>query len=152
MYINDEYMIYDLNKHRYILTPEALEKDYSINLAQTLDTDDSSDPERVPELFLDRCSKIIYTYIYSWASERDKTEYIIANEKYRETIKDAMEEYVYSLLLNNKEPNLLFSGKTIADLELPPSVQNILRTSGILFRGKYIILDQNWKEKRGIEY
>lgn len=151
-YYDDEYMFYDIRKHRYILYPDALQNLYGINLIDVLDSDSDIDPETLPERFLDRASLILYTYMYSWAENKDKTEYVLSLEGKREGIKDAMLEYVYSLLMNNTDPSIFFTGNSLRAVEVPPNVQTILLNNGLIFRGRYYNLPNNFKELRGVEY
>lgn len=151
-YFNDNYMTYDLNNHRYVLTEDALLEDYGIDLNSTLDSEGDANKDKLPERFLKRVSMMLYYYIYSWSQNRDDTEYVISGVDYREDIKQAMEELAYSFLINNTDPSLLFTGNTLKTSEVPPTVQTILMDSGLLFRGTYTRLPENYKDTRGYDY
>ena len=145
-------MYYDLNKHRYILTPEALNDDYGIDLAATLRTSGDSNPDTLPERFLKRVSLIVYNYIYSWAQDKDASEYVFSDPEYRETIKEAMEELAYAWLTSNSDPSVFFTEDIYTNIKVNPAVHTILVDNGLLFRGKYINLPKDWIDTKGEEY
>lgn len=151
-YRDDNEMFYNLDEHRYVLTPEHMADKYGIQLSDILDADGMIDPERLPEMFLDRVSFILYSYIYLWSSEHDKTEYALSLERYREGIKKAMGEFCYTWLMNNTDPSVFFSGNALRAVEVPPSVQTILLQYGITFRGNFFNMPNNWQAMRGIDY
>lgn len=151
-YSNTNRMFYNINKHRYILTPDAIEQTYGIQLLDVLDSDGDISPDTLPERFLDRASKMLYTYMYSWAEDHDKTEYVLSLPKNRDGIEEAMEEYVYSLLMNNTDPSVYFTGNSLNAVEVPPNVQTILLNNGLIFRGTYCNLPEGWHDTRGVDY
>ena len=151
-YTDSGNMIYDLNKHRYILTPDAIQEVYGINLADALDSDSDISPETLPDRFLERASKILYNYMYSWAEDKSATEYFLSLPRNREAIEEAQLEYVYSLLMNNTDPSIFFTGNALHAIEVPPNVQTILLNNGLIFRGRFYNLPQHYEELRGVDY
>lgn len=145
-------MYYDINHHRYVLTPDAILERYGIQLSDILDSDGMVSPDRLPEMFLERVSRNLYAYIYLWAADHDETEYVLSLEKYRDGIQEAMEEYTYTLLMSNTDPSLYFSGNSLNAIEVSPSVQTILLEYKIIFRGRYLGLPEKYKDDRGIKY
>lgn len=151
-YTDSGNMIYDLNKHRYILTPEAIQEVYGINLVDALDSDSDASPETLPDRFLERASKILYNYMYSWAEDKAATEYFLSLPRNREAIEEVQLEYVYSLLMNNTDPSIFFTGNALNAIEVPPNVQTILLNNGLIFRGRFYNLPQDYQKGRGVEY
>lgn len=97
---NDEYMTYDFDEHRYILTPKAVLDKLNIDLIERLNPGGSATRERVPHQFLDEISDIIYSQIYDYSSQPSIQEYQIAKiPSARRVIMDAMLKQVdYSLV------------------------------------------------------
>lgn len=151
-YISDEYMEYDIDKHRYILTNEAMEEFYGIDLRAVLNAEGDFNPDTLPYRFLDRVSKQVYNYIYSWAADKNQTEFVISDKSYRQDIQDAMLELAYSYLMENKDPNILFKESSLGTIVVPPVVQTILMNGGLLFRGQFNGLPSDYLDSKGIDY
>lgn len=153
---NDNKMRYDLNKHRYILEPQYITERYGFNLQDILNADGVLDPDVLPELFVDRTSLMIYTYIKNWSDNPLMKEYEMSKDKYRDAICDAMCEMIYSYLMTNTDRNIYYTDrKTSRTFEVPNSVHNILYNGFCLSRGRYIFPNNNWDEildKRGIDW
>jgi len=151
-YIDDEEMYYDIKKHQYILTPAAMENNYSISLQDTLDTDGAVDPQAVPQMFLRRVSEAVYSYIYLFSTNKRVTEYRISLPEFREGIKEAMMELAYSVLLTNTDPSLQWSGNNNKPLVVTPSVKSILRRYNLLFRGITWDITEKELATKGVDY
>lgn len=149
---NTRYMVYNLDKHRYILTQDAIAENYNFNLRDILDTDGTISPDAMPNNYLDRVSMILYMYIYSWAQDPDATEYVLSLPKYRDTIQSALLELTYGFIMNNTDPSIYFTGDTLKTIEVNPAVQTILMNGGVLFRGQYFNLPYNYQDLKGVEY
>ena len=145
-------MIYNMNKHRYILTPEGFEERYGINLLDVLDSDGSNSPDLIAEQYLDRVSLILYNYIYSWSQDKNKTEFVISLDTYRDAIEDALSELAYAWIVNNTDPSLFYTDNPLKTIQVPPTVQTILINNSIIYRGQYYMLPNDWKELKGVEY
>jgi hypothetical protein len=140
---SDADMIYDLEKHRYILTPDYC-RNKGLDLDIILDKDLFPDPQQAVSIALDRVSMLVYTNIYNYGREKDKKEFLLAcNPELRSIIRDAMFErlnYVTSAGdLSLKSGASISSGTRIETRDLVPSVVElmILRPTGILHRGEY---------------
>ena len=106
-YINDDKMIYDLELHKYILTPQAVNEDLNINMYDLFNK--SEDPDRDISIFLKRLSIELYSIIYKFNIQyKDIKEYVISLPEYRTGIKLALEEYLYTLTKNGTDPNVFF--------------------------------------------
>lgn len=151
-FISDDYMYYNIRKHRYILTNEALVEEYGIDLYGVLNPEGDANPDTLPDRFLNRVSKEVYEYIYSWSSDRDATEYLISDEQYRSTIEEAMLELAYTFLMTNTDPNMLFKETSLGTIVVPPTVQTMLINNGLLFRGEIFNLPPDYKKTRGMDY
>ena len=143
--VSDDTMVYNKQEKRYILT-ENYVRERGIDLSLILDTEHSPEPSKVPELFLDRISMLVYNNIYSYGRQREDKEYLLAcNENLRPVIRDAMIErisYIYSSGdLSVKGGAIIEQGTRIEtqDLIASPVEEDMLRSVGILHRGKYYI-------------
>ena len=153
LYKDDEDMIYDLKDHRYIITPEYIAREYGIQLSDVLNSDGDIDPDTLPERFLKRVSLYIYEYIRSWGIQDPEYKmYEVSKDKYRDAIKQAAGEMAYGWLLNNTDPSVFFQASAHNLIKTIPAVHNILITSGALYRGRYEFKDQDWKERKGIDW
>ena len=104
-YTNTNWSYYDLNKHRYVLKPEYIRDNYSIELMDALDTTGSINARKAVEGLLKRASSVLYNYILS--HHPGQVEYMIyrlvKHSEYRTTIEEAMGELVFSWLINNND-------------------------------------------------
>ena len=75
---SDNQMTYNERAHRYVLTTESVLEDMNIDLGAVLNTSDVADVAIAQEQFLDRVSRIIYSWIYSVNPLRFRTEREIA--------------------------------------------------------------------------
>ena len=145
-YIDDEYMTYDLNNHRYTLTVDGYEK----ISGEALTADHGLSYEQASNM-LKRVSTIIYTYIYTWARDKDRTEYEISLPKYRDGLRDAMVEMMTAILANKTDPTLYFKNRKFTEV-VSPGVRMIMYNNGLLFRGRWPLIDKDYKTKKGTEY
>lgn len=150
--LNTSTMKYNFKKHRYILTPQAIEERYGISLLDVLDSDSDISPETLPERFLDRVSVVLYEYIYSWSQDQAKSEYVLSLDRLRDGLEEAMCELCYAWLLNNTDPSIYFTGNTLKCIEVPPVVQTILLNKGLLIRGRFYNITDNELATRGVDY
>lgn len=140
---DDDSMVYDFDKHRYILTEEYV-RQMGIDLSLVLNTDFSPIPASVPSLFLDRVSKLVYSNIYRYGRSKKEKEYLLAcNPELREVIRDAMLERIAYIIdsgdMSTKTGALIQQGIRIDVKDLIASVEEetILRSVGLLHRGNY---------------
>lgn len=90
---DDDYMTYDYNSHRYVLTLQDVKQNLGVDLENRI-----TFANAIPTL-LNRISVKIYAYIHTHNVMNDYQNYIIAKtEKGREIIKSAMEEQLLYLL------------------------------------------------------
>lgn len=75
---DDEYMRYDYDEHRYILTERAVLDKLNINLYESLNSAGVVNKERAPQLFLDEISDFIYSQVYDYATQWEIKEYEMA--------------------------------------------------------------------------
>ena len=104
----DEYMTYDYDNHRYVLTKKDLLDNFNENL-QTKFKD-----EKDIEPFLKNISREVYSFIHKFNSEDLVQDFILANTKSgRRIIKEALEcQAIYEL----RNGNLLYSAQKDAGL------------------------------------
>ena len=145
-------MIYDLNKHRYILTPLAVSSDLGINLDSLFAEEE--DRDTAVNVFLNRTSRELYSYIYKMnLRNKDKKEYVLSLPQYRESIKEALEEFIQSLIDNQTDVNLYFRDKNNRyDRNVTDALQMTLDASGLTYSGDYWGIPIDYKDKRGIDY
>lgn len=149
MVINDSIATYDMENHRYLVSRYAVEKKLGISLSEVLNAEGSINPDTLPEQFIDFASLTLYTFIYTYAQNRDATEYYIAQPRFRSAIIDAQIQLIYALILNNKPLGVYYTEKP--EELVPEFVKQILMTSGLLTRN-ILILPHGYKEGRGKEY
>lgn len=143
--VSDSTMVYDKDKHRYILTEDYV-RGQGIDLSLILDTEHSPEPNKVPDLFLERVSFIVYNNIYSYGRQRKAKEYMLAcNSEFRPIIRDAMMEriaYIYSSGdMSTKAGAIIEQGTRVETRDLIPSPEeeDLLRSAGLLHRGEFFI-------------
>lgn len=150
-YTNDEYMTYDLSKHRYILSIDGYEKLTGEGFA----TDHGLTSEQAT-MIIKRASNIVYEYIYLWAKNRRRTEYEISLPKYREYIQEALVEMVSGLLANKTDVALFFNQRSSQNYRntdtVTPQVKMILMNCGILTRAELPRLEEGYDKNRGVDY
>lgn len=84
----DDFMRYDLNSHRYVLTAKCVKTELGINL----ETEFKTDIKNSINAFLLLVSQQTYNIIHNYSANNDMQDYIIAKtESGRKMIKEAME-------------------------------------------------------------
>jgi len=145
-FTNDNHMFYDLERHRYVIKPEAVRDEYSIELISALDTSGSINSRKTVEALLKRASTTIYNYIYT--KHPGEVEYwtyrLVKHPEYRLPLQDAMAELVYYWLMSNNDLTIqsgisIDTGKLFEKIDslrnqVPISVENILYNADITTR------------------
>ena len=91
----DEYLNYDYNTHRYVLT----EKDVLENLAIDLQADFRPDIKNSIDAFLKQVSSLVYGYIHEFSVNNLMQDFVIAKTPSgRALIKEAMEQQLIYIL------------------------------------------------------
>jgi hypothetical protein len=148
MYTNDSHAYYDLVSHFYVLRPEYIRDEYSIELISALDSSGSINARKTAEAFLRRASRTLYNYIYS--KHPGEVEYwtwrLVNKEEYRQIILEALGELVYSWLTNNNDMTIqngisIDTGKLFERIDqiknqVPLSVEQLLYNAGITVRAR----------------
>lgn len=146
-YFDDEYMIYDINQHKYFLTFDG----YEALTGEALSADHGLDYQQGDRM-LKRVTQIVYNYIYTWARDKDRTEYEASLPKYRDTIRDALAEMMTGLLANKTDMTMFFNNKNYRFSDtVTPGVKTILRNGGILTRAKLYKVE-DYEKGRGEVY
>lgn len=100
---DDGKMNYDMEAHRYVLTPKGVLDDLGINLDIELDPEGDAVPQTMAKRFLNQVSITVYNWIYMHnARFKMYIEYLLA--KYppcREILCEAMKQQVLYALNNN---------------------------------------------------
>ena len=111
---NDNNMIYDKNKHRYILTIEYVQNVLGVNLEGQIGTNSGMPATVIINSLLDNVSSEIYNYIYQHQNTQT-VQYIIAKcPTARNIIQEAMGKQALYMLYNgdlgfstNKDENAM---------------------------------------------
>ena len=142
---DDDFMTYDYNSHRYVLTLKDVNQNLGIDLENRI-----SYANAIPVL-LNRVSIKIYALIHSYNTDNDLQDYIIAKtETGRKIIKEAMEEQLlYFLAVGDLSRSVIESERNMSIDQT--AMETLLRTipeigCNILYTGKlpYINLGNNW--------
>ena len=156
-FTNDNWSYFDIKKHMYVLKPEYMRDNYSIELANVLDTTGSINGKQAVLGFLKRASMVLYNYIYRHhPGQRDYIQYrLVRYPEYRDAIMEALGELIYSWLINNNDLTIqngisIDMGKLYDRIDaqinaVPVSVQNILYNAGITTRAMWDI-DEDYLE------
>lgn len=117
--LTDEYMFYDYEEHRYILTPKYVLDKLAIDLKMRLNMSGTFSEENLASAVLDQLSREVYQYIYNQSNQNDFQEYVLAKtEDGRKVIKDAMREQVLYFLANGDLSQ--YSGVNVAKGNVMP--------------------------------
>lgn len=76
--VSDNYMVYDYETHRYVLTEKGVLSELGENLQVILDTGGDANPSTLVNRFLKKISQTVYLYLYRDSMNPDWTEYILA--------------------------------------------------------------------------
>ncbi|MCX4363996.1 MAG: hypothetical protein OSJ74_11565, partial [Clostridia bacterium] len=87
---NDEYMVFDEVKRRYILTAKALTDKTGINLATRLNAKGSANVQATINGFLDRISALTYRFICQYNDTEFLINLIACSPSARPIIMEAM--------------------------------------------------------------
>lgn len=148
---DDEYLIYDYENHRYILTERACLDKLNINLGERLNVGGLANKERAVKSFLDEISDLVYSQIYDYSNQWQIQEYQIAKmPSARNVIMRAMLKQVDYVLLNGfinqyggvdlKKGTSMgdLSGKFLAPLSKSILCKDLIETGiPLLYAGKY---------------
>ena len=132
---NDEMMIYDERKRRYILT-EACALQYNIDLKRELNSSGAPAKNNLPAQILDRISRTVYNFIFLHGDRESKLETLEEyDDYYRPFLLDAMVEQLLYFMVNG---DLLLTAHNGAEAPRPYSteMENVLAQSGILYCGR----------------
>lgn len=146
-YFDDQYMYYDINQHKYFLTVDGYEQ----LSGEAISTEHGLDYQQADRM-LKRVTQIVYNFIYTWAKDKDRTEYEISLPQYRDTIRDALVEMMTGILANKTDITLFFTNRTFKFTDtVTPAVKTILKNGGVLTRAKLYYIE-DYKEGRGEVY
>lgn len=100
MPISDDYLVYDKQMHKYVLTTVCATVELGLNLNQIFNDENDANKSTLANRALKEISNKLYNYIYSF-NPRYKlyTEYVLANnEDAREIIKECLKnELLYNI-------------------------------------------------------
>lgn len=98
---DDEYMFYDWDNHRYVLTPKAIIDNVGEDLSIILNKGRSVNTQMLPQMFLDEISDFVYNDIYAHSNQNDIQEFYLAKlQTTRKIIFRAMLEQAKYTLVN----------------------------------------------------
>lgn len=98
---DDEYLVYDYDEHRYILTEKAVLDKNNISLIERLNFGGAVNQAVQPQVFLDEISDVVYGEIYDYSSQPAIQEKQIAKcPSARRRIMKAMLKQVDYVLVN----------------------------------------------------
>ena len=134
-YTIDEYMNYDLETHRYTLTPAGYSHYGHEDISNKFNGSAENIESEINSILAD-ASMAVYTYIAERGSNVNPTvtTYVTTLPEYRRAIADAMAATVTGLLYNKDNPALRYIKPTEV-IDLVPRARQILETSGVVFRG-----------------
>ena len=125
-------------RHMYVLKPEYMRDNYSIELASVLDTTGSINGKQAVLGFIKRASQVLYNYIYKHhPTQKEYIEYrLVRYPEYRDSLMEALGELIYSWLINNNDLSIqngisIDLGKLYDRIDaqintVPVAVENIL--------------------------
>lgn len=160
---NDEYMVYDYEEHKYVLTEKAVLDKGNINLYERLNVGGGANAERVAQMFLQEISDLVYAQIYDYSSQPLIQEYQIAKcPSARRIIMKAMLKQIDYVLVNGflnqyggidlKKNSKLdgLDGRYLAPLS-KSVLSNPLAETGtpLMYAGKYPFIFRANYEKEG---
>jgi hypothetical protein len=145
-FTNDKYMTYDIEKHQYILTPQALLDLKGVDLSAIF----NEDQDVQTQAFLLRVSQAVYGYALGLAQDPMLTQYMLSLPSFRTDLRDALAEQAFDIALNRTDPGAFFSGQGINEL-VTPIVRSMMLNSGIAFRGTYArnSYPADWMDSKG---
>lgn len=154
--ITDNKATYNIDIHKYVLNRSYLEQKINASLTVVLNTDTNTVTDNEADVFLERVSNLLYTFIYAYAENPDDYEYYLSLSntnkqlKNREAIISALVELAYEIIMNNKEIGIYFNDK---DLDIIPNqLKQQLYGSDLITRSKLVGLPYDYMSLRGSEY
>ena len=158
-FTTDNWAYYDLKRHMYVLKPEFIRDNYSIELLAALDTTGSHNAKKAVEGFLRRASMVMYNYIYR--HHQGQVEYmryrLARYPEYRFTLLEGLGELVYSWIINNNDLTIqngvsIELGKLYERLDaientVPVSTRDILYNGDITTRYRWTY-DQEFEDDK----
>ena len=160
LYIEDENMLYDINTHRYYITPKYFLNTYGEDLNNWEAMRRDKNPKSAAERFLKRCSLVLYNFIYSYTrGNHSYEEYLIAggDPSMRGPLMEALGEFAYQMFLSGNDlsvmTGLTLEGKVlnkrdIKNQKVSEGVEIILKNAGIIFAGKHRIEDVDYLDRK----
>ena len=156
--IKDDNMVYatysvdegiPMQRHKWILTKEYVENRMNKSLSELLATDNVSTVEADIKEFLFRASEAVYSTIYSFGN-KDEKEYWLSNPDNPavESLLEAIYEEAFDTIIANKEKGILDDD----NLVVTNKVYKILESSDLLFYGRLVGLNSDFKKDRGVTY
>lgn len=139
--INDEFMVFDENSKRYILTEKCILDECGINLSQRFNTRGTANSKILINAFLNRISLKLYSFIYTH-NNQCALEFIAAHcASARNILKEAMKSQVmYELLVGDLS---MSTDVTKRDLAIDATAKSILLQTVVetgaclLYTGEY---------------
>lgn len=144
---SDNEMIYDRQKHRYILTEIGIANGMNVVLQDELNMTGVMNTACAIKDFLNDVSFFVYEYIYSHSADRMVTEYMLAKKTHmRDVIKTAMISQAKYLKDNGDVANqagINFGNMSFVSLEeirgdrrISPYTKSQLANAGLLYTGR----------------
>lgn len=125
---NDDYMVFDKDEMRYILTPTYVSEKLGIDLVGEINERNGINPQIIAQNFLNRVSAIIYGYIHAHGINTAFQDYFIATiPSLRKIILNAMSyQFVYMKLKGDLTTSTELDKRRIAIDEL--AIQELNKT------------------------
>ena len=154
LYKENRFRKYDIDKHRWTVTPEYILSEYGEDLNSLSFVREDANPSAAAQRLINILSADLYRYIYEYSNKYKDNRYIVefllaTNSDWADTYQEALGLYVYSVALSGNmftvENGLsLDNGKEldmgdIRTQRIPAAVKESLETApggSILFRGK----------------
>lgn len=121
---DDEYLVFNKDKKRYVLTNKCILDELSINLNLRFNSNGFSNVTLAINAFLDRISLKIYTFIYKHNNQQTLEWIISCCESARRIIKEAMKcQALYMLMVGDVSMSL---NKDERDFSIDSMAKDIL--------------------------
>ncbi len=132
---NDDYMYYDQDEHRYILTEKCIVEKLGIQITSEINERNGISPQIIVKNLLNRVSALIYGYLHAHARNTALQDYFIATiPSLRKIIQNAMEyQFVYmkmkgDLSISTDTNKRVFAIDELAKQELDKTVPELNRS------------------------
>lgn len=143
MQYSDNYLSYDMLRHRYVLTEKYVEEKMNVSLSEILDTSGNVlDVSNMSNILLSRVSMQIYNYIYNWTALKNECERRLAlDETLRQPLMDAMAEQLIYIINNgdiasyagiNMSNGMVINQHDKRLSEIAPIAKDIIINAGII--------------------